>query len=80
MPNLDLTKDEAAALVALLTRTITDDRYPLPPPIHTLKAILANLRPEPAAIHCRRRRCMLVREQRLPKSAALTASVVPCLE
>jgi len=45
--NLDLSDQEANALVALLTRTIADDRYPLSPRIFTLKAILANLRPEP---------------------------------
>ena len=47
MEHLDLSDDEAAALVALLTRTIADDRYPLSPRILTLKAILAKLRPEP---------------------------------
>jgi hypothetical protein len=29
MPHLDLSDDEAGALVALLTRAIADDRYPL---------------------------------------------------
>jgi len=47
MQHLDLSAEEAAALVALLTRTITDDRYPLSPRVRTLKAILAKLRPEP---------------------------------
>jgi len=47
MQHLDLSDEEAAALVALLTRTITDDRYPLSPRVRTLKAILAKLRPEP---------------------------------
>jgi hypothetical protein len=45
--NLDLSDDEAAALVALLTRTVADDRYPLSPRVRTLKAILAKIRPEP---------------------------------
>ena len=31
MQNLDLTEDETAALVALLTLTIADDRYPRSP-------------------------------------------------
>ena len=48
MPHLDLSDDEAAALVALLTRTIDGDRYPLSPRVRTLRAILAKLRPEPA--------------------------------
>jgi hypothetical protein len=47
MQHLDLSDDETAVLVALLTRTITDDRYPLSPRIRALKAILAKLRPEP---------------------------------
>jgi hypothetical protein len=34
--------------------TINNDRYPLSPRIQTLNAILANLRPEPAARLCRR--------------------------
>jgi hypothetical protein len=48
MPHLDLSEDEAAALIALLTRTIDGDRYPLAPRVRTLKDILAKLRPEPA--------------------------------
>jgi hypothetical protein len=47
MQHLDLTEEETAALVALLTRTIMDDRYPLSPRIRALKAILAKLKPEP---------------------------------
>jgi hypothetical protein len=39
--------EEAAALVALLTRTVADDRYPLSPRVRTLKDILAKLRPLP---------------------------------
>jgi hypothetical protein len=45
--NLDLSEDEAAALVTILTRTIADDRYPLSPRVRALRAILAKLRPEP---------------------------------
>jgi hypothetical protein len=49
MQNLDLSAEgEAAAPVSLLTRIIADDRYPLLPRVHTLKAILSKLRPEPA--------------------------------
>jgi len=44
---LDLSDDEKLALVALLTRTIADDRYPLSPRVRTLKDILAKLRPDP---------------------------------
>jgi hypothetical protein len=47
MQHLDLSDDEAAALVALLTRTIDGDRYPLSPRVRALKAILAKLGPEP---------------------------------
>jgi hypothetical protein len=51
MQHLDLTDEEAAALVALLTRTIDGDRYPLSPCIRTLKDILAKLRPEPPKVY-----------------------------
>ena len=44
---LDLSEDEKLALVALLTRTIADDRYPLSPRVRTLKDILAKLRLQP---------------------------------
>jgi len=47
MQHLDLTEEEAAALAALLARTITDDRYPLSPRVRTLKAILGKPKPEP---------------------------------
>ena len=47
MKHLDLSDDEAAALVALLTSTIDGDRYPLSRRVRALKAILAKLRPEP---------------------------------
>jgi hypothetical protein len=46
--HLDLSDEEAAALVELLTRTIDEDRYPLSPRLATLRGILAKLRPEPA--------------------------------
>ena len=44
---LELTGEEAAALLRLLNRTIADDRYPLSPRIQTLRGILGKLRPEP---------------------------------
>lgn len=44
---LELSEEETAALMRLLTTTIDDDRYPLSPRIRTLKAILGKIRPEP---------------------------------
>jgi hypothetical protein len=67
MPHIDLSEDEAAALVALLTRTIDGDRYPLSPRIRTLKAILAKLRPQPVREPYRSRRSTRRREQRPPE-------------
>ena len=40
MQHLDLSEEEAAALVALLTRTIDGDRYPLSPRIRTLRVVI----------------------------------------
>ena len=40
-----LTDDEKTALLALLKRTIEDDRYPLSPRISMLRGILAKLEP-----------------------------------
>jgi hypothetical protein len=45
--NLDLTDDEAAALLRELDGLIADDRYFMSPRIKTLKAIRAKIRPEP---------------------------------
>jgi hypothetical protein len=45
--NLDLTGDEAAALVKELNGLIDGDRYFLSPRIKNLKAIRAKIRPEP---------------------------------
>ena len=45
--HLDLTDEEAAALLRELDHIIDSDRYPSPR-IVTLKAIRAKLRPEPA--------------------------------
>jgi hypothetical protein len=45
--NLDLTDEEAAALTNELHEIIEGDKYPFSPRIHTLRAILAKLRPEP---------------------------------
>jgi hypothetical protein len=47
MPHLDLSDDEAAALMKELHEIIGNDRYPFSPRIQTLRAILAKLRPEP---------------------------------
>ena len=40
---LELTDEEAAALLALLNRAIEDDRYPLSPRVRMLRAIRAKL-------------------------------------
>jgi hypothetical protein len=45
--NIDLSDDEATALVKELDAIIRNDRYPLSPRIEMLKAILVKLRPEP---------------------------------
>jgi len=45
--NIDLSDDEATALVKELDAIIRNDRYPLSPRIEMLKAILAKFRPEP---------------------------------
>jgi hypothetical protein len=41
--HLELTDDQAAALLRLLNRTIADDRYPLSPRIKTLRDIRSKL-------------------------------------
>jgi hypothetical protein len=64
---LELIDEEEAALAALLTYTIQDDRYPLSPRIRTLKSILAKIepprpvitRPLPALRPCDRPRAAL---------------------
>jgi hypothetical protein len=48
MQHLDLTDEEAAALIKELAEITGNDRYPFSAPIKTLRAILAKLRPEPA--------------------------------
>lgn len=45
--NLDLSDEEAGALLKELNDIIDGDRYFLSPRIKTLKAIRAKLRPEP---------------------------------
>jgi hypothetical protein len=47
MQHLDLSDDEAAALIQEVHNTVRNDRYPFSPRIRTLRAILAKLRPEP---------------------------------
>jgi hypothetical protein len=46
--NLELTDEQAEALIRGLRKLIDDDRYPLSPRIVTLKEILGQLRPEAA--------------------------------
>ena len=48
MQHLDLSEDEADALINELHAIVENDRYPLSPRIRTLRGILGNLRPEPA--------------------------------
>ena len=45
--NLELTEEEAAALLRQLDAIIAADRYFLSPRITTLKAIRSKIRPEP---------------------------------
>jgi hypothetical protein len=45
--HLDLTDEEAAALIKDLADITGNDRYPFSARIQTLRAILAKLRPEP---------------------------------
>jgi hypothetical protein len=45
--DLELTDVETAALIELLKRATTEDRYPLSPRVLTLVGILGKLRPEP---------------------------------
>jgi hypothetical protein len=47
MPHLDLSDDEAAALIQELPTIVENDGCPLSPRIRSLRAILAKLRPEP---------------------------------
>src|SRR5262245_15336817 len=47
MPHLDLSKDEAIALMQELQKTIDNDCYSRSPHIRTLKAILTKLGPAP---------------------------------
>jgi hypothetical protein len=48
MQHLDLSDEEAAALIKELADITGNDRYPFSQRIQTLRAILAKLRPEPA--------------------------------
>jgi hypothetical protein len=48
MQHLDLTDEEAAALMKELADITGNDRYPFSPRIQALRAILAKLRPERA--------------------------------
>jgi hypothetical protein len=44
---LDLTDEEAAALIQELHDIVENDHYPFSPRICTLRAVLARLRPKP---------------------------------
>ena len=46
--HLELTDEQAGALVRELSQIVQNDRYPLSPRIVALKEILGQLRPEPA--------------------------------
>jgi hypothetical protein len=46
--NLELTDEQAEALIRELSQIIDNDRYPFSPRIRTLKEIRAKIRPEPA--------------------------------
>ena len=48
MPHLDLSDDEAAALIQELHVIVESDRYPFSPRITTLREIRALLKPYPA--------------------------------
>jgi hypothetical protein len=48
MQHLELSDEEAAALIKELADITGNDRYPFSARIQTLRAILAKLRPEPA--------------------------------
>jgi hypothetical protein len=67
MQHLDLTDEEAAALIKELADITGNDRYPFSARIQTLRAILAKLRPEPAREPLRPRRCTCHREQLPPE-------------
>jgi hypothetical protein len=47
MQHLDLSDEEAAALIKELADITGNDRYPFSARIQTLRAILAKLKPEP---------------------------------
>ncbi len=48
MQHLELSDEEAAALIKELADITGNDRYPFSPHIQILRAILAKLKPEPA--------------------------------
>jgi hypothetical protein len=45
---LDLSEEEATALLTELDRIIEGDRYPFSPRIRTLKEVRSKIRPDPA--------------------------------
>jgi hypothetical protein len=48
MPHLDLSDEEAAALIKELHDITGNDRYPFSARIQTLREIMGKLKPEPA--------------------------------
>jgi hypothetical protein len=48
VPKIDLPDEELAAVVALVRRTLAEDRFPYSPRLAPLKAALAKLDPRPS--------------------------------
>jgi hypothetical protein len=48
MPKIDLADDELAAVVALVRRTMNEEKFPFSPRVRPLKAALAKLDPKPS--------------------------------
>jgi hypothetical protein len=67
MQHLDLSDEEAAALIKELADITGSDRYPFSRRIQTLRAILLKLRPEPAREPAPPGRCTRRREQLPPE-------------
>jgi hypothetical protein len=80
MPHLDLSDDEAAALIKELHTIVDRDRYPLSRRIRTLRGILAKLRPEPAREPVPPPKLTRHREQQPPEGAAPAAGARPKLD
>ena len=79
MQHLDLTDEEAAALIKEFADITGNDRYPFSPGNQTLRAILAKLRPEPAREPRRRRRSTRHRGQLPPEGADSIGKTKSCI-